>query len=199
LTTLNPNPESEEKIMKRNASIPIAIALLVLCLPLIPSPAFAQETGLLASKDKVSSAATEQKPAVTYRIEFNVREIEGAKRLNSRDYMVVTQSRQHGRIRVGNKVPLVMPNQNFQYQDVGLNIDCTPREVADGIDLEISFVSTSFVMPEDSAAPSHAVLREQRSSVEPVVALGKPTLVTTMDDVTSNRRFEIEVTATKLK
>ena len=185
--------------MKRKLSTPCAIALLALCLPLVPSPAFAQEASIVPGKDKENAAATQQTPAVTYRIEFNVREIEGGKRLNSRNYMVVTQSRQHGRIRVGNKVPLSLPNQNFQYENVGLNIDCTPREVADGIDLDISFDSTSFVMPEDSAVPSHAVLREQRSSVEPVVTLGKPTLVTTMDDVSSNRRFEIEVTATKLK
>jgi hypothetical protein len=32
-----------------------------------------------------------------------------------------------------------------------------------------------------------------------VVALDKPTLVTSLDDVESNRRYEIEVAATKVK
>jgi len=43
------------------------------------------------------------------------------------------------------------------------------------------------------------VFRTDRTEVESVVTLGKPTVVATMDDVISNRHFEIEVTATKVK
>jgi hypothetical protein len=43
------------------------------------------------------------------------------------------------------------------------------------------------------------VFRTERTEVESIVRPGKPTLVASMDDVVTNRRYEIEVTATKVK
>jgi len=182
--------------MKRTVSIRLAITLLAFCLPLISSPAFAQQ-----EKGKETTAARDQKPPTTYRIEFNIREIDGGKRVSSRSYMMVTQTGNlAGRIRVGNRVPLVQAtNGSYSYENVGMNIDCTPREREDGIALEISVDSTALVPPDESRRSMPPVLREQRTIVDPIVTPGKPTLVATMDDVSSNQRFEIEVTVTRLK
>jgi hypothetical protein len=60
--------------------------------------------------------------------------------------------------------------------------------------------SSSVVAQEQlPAATTSPVLRQQRSNITSVVTPGKPTLVASMDDVVTNRRFEIEVTATKVK
>jgi len=179
--------------MKRALSIRLAIAVLAICLPLIPNSASAQE-----EKGK-EPAAAEQKPHVAYRIEFNVREIEDGKRLNSRNYMMLVEEGDWGKIRVGNRVPYQYGEKSFQYQDVGMSIDCRPHEQGDGVALSIH-VDFSSVVPQPQTSPTYnPVLRTERTEVESMVKLGKPTLVATMDDVVSNHSFEIEVTATKVK
>ncbi len=106
--------------MKRAIPKRFAVASLAFCLLLIPNSASAQQ-----EKGK-ESVTTEQKPLVAYRIEFNVREIEIGKRLNSRNYMMVVRDGFYARIRVGNRVPIVTEEKKISYQDVGMNIDCEP-------------------------------------------------------------------------
>jgi hypothetical protein len=181
--------------MKKARSIRLAIALIAFCLPLVPNPASAQQ-----EKGKLLSVPTEQKPLVAYRIEFNVREIEDGKRLNSRNYMMMVEEGSYASFRVGNRVPIVGGEKGIQYNDVGMNIDCRPRERGDAVALEIHVESSSVVAQEQPpTATTNPVFRQQRSNISAVVTPGKPTLVASMDDVLSNRRYEIEVTATKVK
>jgi hypothetical protein len=180
--------------MKKVISIRLAVAVMAFCLPLIPNPASAQQE---KAKEPVT---TEQKPLAAYRIELNVREIENGKRLNSRDYTMVVEDGEWGKIRVGNRVPYQSTEKQFQYQDVGMNIDCHPRQRGDSVALYIGVESSSVVPQEQPpAAATNPVFRRQSCMIGSVVTLGKPTLVASMDDVVSNRRYEIEVTATKVK
>jgi hypothetical protein len=178
--------------MKRTISIRLTIALMSFCLPLALSSASAQE-------DKAKESAAEQKPIVAYRVEFNVREFEDGKQLNSRKYMMVVAEGDQGMIRVGNKVPYQTGEKQYQYHDVGMNIDCRPRDRESGIELNVG-VEVSSVVPQGEAAPTfNPVFRSQSTRVFPIVTPGKPTVVASMDDVVTNRRYEIEVTATKVK
>jgi hypothetical protein len=179
--------------MRRAISIRLVIAVMAFCLPLIPNSASAQQ-----EKGK-EAATTEQKPVVVYRIEFTVREIEDGKRLNSRNYMMLVEDGSWGRIRVGNRVPIV-GEKGLTYSDVGMNIDCHPRGREDSVALDIGVESSSVVAQEQPrASDTNPVIRQQRSNITSVVTPGKPTLVATMDDVVTNRRYEIEVTATKVR
>jgi len=190
--------------MKKPVSMPLAIASMVFCLALIPNSASAQE-----EKGK-EVAAAEQKPVPAYRIEFNVREIENGKRLNSRNYLMVVENDSRGMVRVGNRVPYQSgqtSEKQVQFQEIRMNIDCHPRERGENVALAINLDFTSFppLIEEGSGGPivlrteSASVLRTESASVDPIVTLGKPTLVAGMDDVVTNRRYEIEVTATKVK
>jgi hypothetical protein len=180
--------------MKRAVSIRLAIAVVAFCLPLIPKSVSAQQ-----EKGKLEVATTEQKPVVAYRIEFDVREIEDGKRLNSRNYMMVVEDGDWARIRVGNRVPYESGEKQVQYQEINMNIDCRPRERGDSIALSVSMVFSSVASQTQGLPTQPPVLRTERAEVESVVKPGKPTLVASMDDVVSNRRYEIEVTATKVK
>jgi len=180
--------------MLRPISVRLAIALMAFCVPLITNAAPAQQ-----EKDKLEVSTTQQKPVTAYRIEFNVREIENGKRVNSRNYMMMAEDREWAKIRVGNKVPVQTIGQSYQYHDVGMNIDCRPYEREDGVLLLIQ-VEFSSVLPQTQAGSTpNPVFRTQRTEIQPIVTLGKPTLVASLDDVETNRRFEIEVTATKVK
>ena len=179
--------------MKKAVPMLLAIAVMAICFPLDPKSASAQE-------EKAKESATrEQKPVAAYRIEFSVREIEDGKRLNSRNYMMMAEEGNWAKIRVGNRVPFQTAEKQYQYTNVGFSIDCRPHEQEGGVALAI-IVDFSSVAPQSEAAPSfNPMFRSNRTEVQPIVALGKPTVVTSMDDVESNRRYEIEVTATKVK
>ena len=183
--------------MKRAVSRRLAVALIAFCLPLIPNSASAQE-----GQGK-GSATTDQKPHVAYRIELTVQEVADGKRLNSRNYMMMAEDGVPAKIRVSDRVMIQTNPTNsasFQYHDVGMNIDCTPHERGDGVALVIQ-VEFSGITPRDQTAPpsTSPMFRTERTEVDPVVTIGKPTLVASMDDTETNRRFEIEVTATKVK
>ena len=179
--------------MNRSISSRLAIALMAFCLPLIQNTSFAQQ-----EKAK-ETATTEQKPLVAYRIEFNVRETEDGKRLNSRNYMIVAQDGDWGRIRVGDRVPYQTGDNSYQHSDVRMNIDCRPHERYDNVALDITVDFSSMAPPPDSVPRTPPVFRNQRTEVSPIVTPGKLTLIASLDDVSSNRRYEIEVIATKVK
>jgi len=105
----------------------------------------------------------------------------------------------YARLRVGNRVPYQTAEKQYQYSNVGMNIDCRPHDQEEGVALDITVDFSSVAPPSETAPSYNPVFRSTRSEVQTVVAFGKPTLVTSLDDVESNRRYEIEVTATKVK
>ena len=196
--TLNPDKESEEKVMRKVTSIRWAIMLVAFCLLLIPNAGSAQQENVKETTNK------EQKPVAAYRLEFNIRELENGKRLNSRNYMMMAREGDTGKIRIENNVPYptgttVNGSPQWQYHGVGMNIDCRPRQQEIGVALDIVVRFSSVAPQPASASISSPVLHSDETDVQTVVAFGKPTLVTSLDDVDSNRRYEIEVTATKVK
>ena len=173
--------------MRNSMSIRCAIAVVAFCLALIPTSATAQQD------------TKAPKPITAYRLEFSVRELENGKRVNSRNYMMMAEDGSFARIRVGNRVPFQTSKDQYQYNNVGMNIDCRPHEQQEGVALDVT-VDISSVAPPSETAPSYnPVFRSSRSEVQTVLAFGKPTLITSLDDVESNRHYEIEVTATKVK
>lgn len=147
------------------------------------------------------AAASTVKPVSIYRLEFTVREVEDGKRLNSRSYVMSVQDGDWGRVRVGNRIPYNTGKEQFQYFDVGINIDCRLRDHDSFVLLEGTSIEISSVVKDESTAAGtlNPVVRQARASVVAAVTPGKPTAVTTLDDVSSNRRYEVEVTATKVK
>jgi hypothetical protein len=185
--TLNPDKESEERVMRNSMSIRCAIAVVAFCLALIPTSATAQQD------------TKAPKPITAYRLEFSVRELENGKRVNSRNYMMMAEDGSFARIRVGNRVPFQTSKDQYQYNNVGMNIDCRPHEQQEGVALDVTVDFSSVAPPSETAPSYNPVFRSNRSEVQTVVPFGKPILVTSLDDVESNRRYEIEVTATKVK
>jgi type II secretory pathway component GspD/PulD (secretin) len=173
----------------------------------LPNVAFSQEA------PKAAPAQAAEKPAKqlsVYRLEFAVREVEEGKRLNVRSYTMSAQDGDRASIRVGNRIPYVtgslgakgeLASTQFQYYDVGINIDCRLHEregyvLLDSVSIDISSVVKG---DEGTSGTPNPVVRSARAQVDAAVTPGKPTMVTTLDDVSSNRRYEVEVTATKVK
>jgi hypothetical protein len=178
--------------MRRSMLKGMGLALAFACLPLA---GVAQESN--ASKNAEKSAGA-------YKLEFSLRELAGGKRVNTRSYTMTVEDGSWGKIRVGNKVPFatgsVTGSTEYQYQDVGVRIDCRPRVRENGLSLDFTVELSSVLTPRETGLPvEHPVFRNNSLSTEAVVPFGKATVVGTLDDVTSDRRYEIEITATQVK
>lgn len=160
-------------------------ALTILAvLPLLLLPATAQE-------EKASSNDT---PAF-YRVSIRVIEKIEGKATNSRDYLLYLKHDVYGEIRTGNKVP-IPSDKGTVYMDVGLNVDCMVRRIGGNqvaVDLRFELASVAgqrSVLPGQSAP----ITRSVQSTASTKIELGKPTTIISVNDVTSESRFELEIT-----
>jgi hypothetical protein len=84
--------------------------------------------------------------------------------------------------------------------DVGLKIDANFQGADDAaINLLINFETSGFALPEQSTQSGTPVLRNVSEQTAVKAAYGKPTLVSSIDDVNSKRRLQLELTATRVK
>lgn len=138
----------------------------------------------------------------SYRVDFTLTEFDTGKKINSRTYSVVSQVGPRNKLRVGGRVPVATGTGSgtlmFQYLDIGMNIDCSVQEM-DGAVLLSSTIESSSVAPQRDEQTHQPVIRQMRFEVRTVLSPGKPTMISSTDDPTSKERFQVEVTATKIK
>lgn len=145
-----------------------------------------------------------------YKVVFLIYEMEDGKKINERTYTLpvntVDGNTRDGSIRVGTRVPIETGSKSgdtmVQYIDVGLDLDCNVTEQQDKFIVHGNLTLSSLVSPEqgtDLKGGGMPVLRQIKQSFTSLVSPGKPTLVTTMDDINSKKRMQVEVTATRLE
>lgn len=153
----------------------------------------------------LSASAQEKKEEPTrsvYKLEFTVFELDNGKRINERSYMLhLSDDRRGAQTRVGTRVPVTVgAEKGIQYMDVGLKIDANFQGADDmAINLLINFETSGFALPEQSTQSGTPVLRNVSEQTAAKVTYGKPTLVSSIDDVNSKRRLQLELTATRVK
>jgi hypothetical protein len=136
-----------------------------------------------------------------YRLDYLMYELEDGKRTNERTFTInaATNRRATG-IRVGTRVPIPAGDKGVNYIDVGLLLNATLDETPDGLMLQTRADLNSVVPAGDtSARANEPLLRQLVAEAWNPLTLGKPILVSVIDDVNSKKRFQIEVTASKAK
>lgn len=152
-------------------------------------------------KDKNAAKTSEQSLAF-YKLDLAVREMDGSKVVNTRNYTINQRGDDWGRFRVGSRVPVVTGTANniptqVQYIDVGLNADCHVVETADGPTLNWT-IDLSSAAPE-TVSNGQPVIRNVRSQGQTLLTFNKPIVLSSSDDLSSTHKFVFEVTATKVK
>jgi hypothetical protein len=138
-----------------------------------------------------------------YHLDFIVKEVDGAKVINSRSYStMISTGHSNESIRTGNKVPYqsgVGPN-NYQYFDVGVNIDCREaREVENQLALTVGAEVSSLAPGQTSVSGPLPLVRQNRWNADVILPLRKPTVIFSSDDPTSTHKMQVEVTATPIR
>lgn len=166
------------------------------------------------SNNSNPAASTEsQKPAQLkavrpYRLDFSLNELQDGKKTNTRHYTLNLTAGSGEEIKIGNRVPVRsssykghdvsgLAEVQYQYLDVGTNIWAFLREIGDELQLEVKGdVSDLDKAPSSDLGP---IIRQMKISGSTLLVTGKPILIGSMDDPNSNRQFQLEVTATKLR
>ena len=145
--------------------------------------------------------------AAVYRVEFNIHDGSASRR-----YVMMIEGNDKGVMRLGQKVPYATGSLNpgapggpmvatqFNYADVGVNIDCRLNELNGKVSMKAS-LEISTVLPQDKGAqqtiPSPTI-GQLRIDVNGIVNLGKTTMVASVDDPVTSRKFDVEATVTKM-
>jgi hypothetical protein len=185
--------------------------LLLLCFILTWVSFSASAVRAQVAKETPSSEPTAASPAAVYRVEYVVREIEKGKPVNARTYVLMAHSDLKGKaeraaLRVGSRVPIATSTPKsdgapaqYTYYDVGMNIDCTLLDTDKGLIVHTNLEMNSIANSEMSSTPSTPVIRRLHLEDDTLIVPGKSAVVGSIDDVTADRRYEVEVTATKVK
>jgi hypothetical protein len=171
----------------------------------------------LGQAQDANSKADQDKPVHAYRLDFSLNELEAEKKLNSRHYSINLVSGDRQEVKIGTRVPVAtgsfpasassgatggpVINTQFQYMDVGTHIWCTLKEHTDALELQAgSDISNIEAGPSgETNGISNPVVRQIKIVGGTIVVPGKPIVVGSADDPTSNRQFQLEVTVTKLR
>jgi hypothetical protein len=142
----------------------------------------------------------------TYKMAFSIYELQDGKKINQRDYSLLVEANGRGAntLKIGTKVPIDAGNGGITYADVGFELRCSAAETVNNkLGMSVDMTVTNFAIPEQNTDPrtagSRPVLRGVTQRVSAVVNPGKPQILTSMDDVNSTKRMQVEVTATKLE
>jgi hypothetical protein len=169
----------------------------------------------LAMADKLADEIDKAKRfgGVAYRLDFKISESEGDKKLRSRVYSLVTEARDSAKLSIGRQVSAQskteMTSEDKQSPDTvtGRNIECrilaeNERTIELHVDAAFSSSNTRQSGKDEktglnglgSADPTQLRVKDQV-----LLELGKPTVIGMLDDPDSERAFQIEVTATRIK
>jgi hypothetical protein len=179
--------------------------LMLMIVFLVACSLVAQEDTKKKQEKPDNDAIVKKEAVPTYKMAFSIYELQDGKKINQRDYSLLVEANDRGAntLKIGTKVPIDTGKDAYTYADVGFELKCSAAEtvnnkLAVSVDINIS----NFAIPEQNTdlrtVGSRPVFRGVTQRVSAVVNPGKPQILTTVDDVNSTKRMQVELTATKV-
>lgn len=155
--------------------------------------------GALGQTNSVPSPV--QAGAKTYRLTYTLTETDGGKRVGTQHFAMIVVSGRKTVLKQGNRVPLVTgsvstsggPQTQVQYLDIGLNIDASIEESADGVKLNTQVEQSSIAEEKSGLGTQDPIVRQAKLEGTSILAAGKPLILGSMDIPGTARRLDIEV------
>jgi len=151
---------------------------------------------------KQASEPASAKVVHAYRVDFSINELQDGKKINSRHYSMILTSGDRNQIKIGTRVPVSTTpsvSTQFQYMDVGTNINCRIVDSAsEDLSLEVHADFSNLSSPEEQHS-TPPIIRQVTLSGTTLTTPGKSVVIGSADDPNSNRQFQLEATVTKLR
>jgi hypothetical protein len=159
-----------------------------------------------ASAQEAGAPKAPEAERQAYRVDFSVNEMEDGKKVNSRQYSMNVAAGDHREVKIGTRVPIEEKAGEFSYLDVGTNVSCWLRDRSDvawlgnaAVLLNVQSEVSNFAVPDQQGQNMRPLLRQLKIEASTVAQLGKPLVVGSVDDPSSKRQFQLEVTVAKLR
>jgi hypothetical protein len=155
-----------------------------------------------SATQEAQSKNQHDKSVQPYRLDFTFNELEDGKKINSRHYSIDVTAGSANETKIGTRVPVsIGPQSQYQYMDVGTNIWANLREGGDEVQLEVRSDMSNLDMSSahDHYTGSAPIVRQIQINGSTLLVTGKSIVIGAVDDPNSNREFQLEVTATKLR
>jgi hypothetical protein len=156
-----------------------------------------------------SAPAAPDSPKHCYALNYVLKELDGTKVINQRSFLlnaVASNSAINSpvadwsRLRLGNRVPVtVSSGKDISYIDIGVNIDNRLRESGDALALEVTAEISSAAPDAGGGVAIAPTVRQVKGTAMTIITPGKPAIVFSADDPSSQHRFELQVTATLVR
>jgi len=133
------------------------------------------------------------KPKKTYRLSYDVAEMEGTRKINTQRYSIVAIAGQFTTLKQGSKVP-VPAGAQFTYVDVGMNFIVGLDELANGVRLSSSVEQSGVAEDAASNSTHQPVIRQTSLKGSSFLIPGKPMMLGSLDLPGRADRLDIQVT-----
>lgn len=168
------------------------------------------------AQDKPAAPAAPKPAAIQavtpLKVTIVIARYQGEKKISSMPYTLTMNAGGHSNIRMGTKIPIVMPSMTHvpkdapvggavQYQDVGTNIDCFSTE-ADGGRYSLAItIDDSSVYSDDvaGAAKGNPSIRSFRANNTLVLKNGETGQFTSATDKATGETVKVDVTLAVVK
>ncbi len=142
-----------------------------------------------------------QAESKTYRLTYTLTETDGGKRVGTQHFAMIVVSGRKTVLKQGNRVPLVTGSVStsggaqtqVQYLDIGLNIDASIEESADGVKLNTQVEQSSIAEEKSGLGTQDPIVRQAKLEGTLILTAGKPLILGSMDIPSTARRLDIEV------
>ena len=152
--------------------------------------------------DKMSLAKTKAAPAEFYKLDFVLRELEDGKVVSLRNYSLMARSGDWQQLRVGTSAPTTAERKQLDNAEaIGLSVDCRIVPNSDGTAVLVTKADITSIANYASQYAANAVqpVHHVQMNTSAPVTLGKPSVLSGVDELNSKHRFELVVTVTKTK
>lgn len=148
-------------------------------------------------------AESPQANAKSYRLLWTVTEMDAGKPVGTQHFAMIVVTGGRTTMKMGSKIPIATGSYNsnssagvqtqFQYLDVGLNIDASLDEVANGLRLRSKLEQSSVADEKLTANVREPVIRQAVMEGTSMVSVNKPVRLGSLDVPGSTRHLDIEV------
>jgi hypothetical protein len=182
--------------MRVRSTIAATAALTLSATSLGCAPMCPQATALPAPTASAAPAAahTSAKPPEArhvYRLDFGLS--------SGGAFSLTLEEDRGGDVRMGSNVPL-QTGASSPRQDVGLNLHCSYVTIGDDLLLHTNFEMSSVDEPASPPAVVQTVaIHKVATAGDVLIASGKPVVVNSIEDPVGHKRYQLTVTATKLR
>lgn len=183
----------------------LMLAGFVLLLALGPKLS-AQDQAQARDAQAAESSKAVESPTHYYHLDFVIQELGAdAKPVNSRSFSTTVSTgsaTQNASIRTGSRIPIATElagaNTQFQYIDIGINLDIqNAREIGSQLMLKVvAEVSRSSSLDPTLHQP---IIRHNSWNAPVLIPIGKPTIAFSSDELDTKGSMQIVVTAKRIQ